>query len=263
MVQKYLKALLVYCLFQFWLKYVYMEETLGNVPGARQIFERWMEWEPGEQAWQTYINFELRYKEIERARQIWQRFLHIHQDAKNWIRYARFEERSGFVTNARHVYERAVEFFGEFNVDEKLLIAFAQFEENQKEVKCLVILFNNLFRYLVLSVYSTNGLASSINTVSIICLNTAPKRFTSTILNTRKNTVSDRELKASSLINVNTSTKNKSRRIVTTMTLGSIICVCWKMKKLKWKSYETLMNELSPTSRSSRYNTNNVQYIIA
>jgi len=63
-----------------------MEETLGNVPGARQIFERWMEWEPGEQAWQTYINFEMRYKEVDRARHIWQRFLHVHSDPKNWIR---------------------------------------------------------------------------------------------------------------------------------------------------------------------------------
>ena len=27
-----------------------MEEMLGNVAGARQVFERWMEWEPDEQA---------------------------------------------------------------------------------------------------------------------------------------------------------------------------------------------------------------------
>lgn len=45
---------------QFWLKYTYMEEMVGNVAGARQVFERWMEWEPPEQAWQTYINFEMR-----------------------------------------------------------------------------------------------------------------------------------------------------------------------------------------------------------
>lgn len=25
-----------------------MEELIENVPGARQIFERWMEWEPDE-----------------------------------------------------------------------------------------------------------------------------------------------------------------------------------------------------------------------
>lgn len=45
---------------QFWYKYSYMEEMLGNIAGCRQVFERWMEWQPDEQAWQTYINFELR-----------------------------------------------------------------------------------------------------------------------------------------------------------------------------------------------------------
>lgn len=118
---------------QFWLKYVYMEETLANVAGARQIFERWMEWEPGEQAWNTYINFEMRYKEVDRARSIWQRYLHVHNEARNWIRYAQFEARNGSVSNARQVFERAVEFFGDDNVDEQLLIAFAKFEEQQKE----------------------------------------------------------------------------------------------------------------------------------
>ena len=59
---------------QFWYKYTYMEELLGNIAGARQVFERWMEWEPEEQAWHAYINFELRYKELQRARLIYERF---------------------------------------------------------------------------------------------------------------------------------------------------------------------------------------------
>jgi crooked neck len=32
------------------------------------------------------------------------------------------------------VYEGGMVFFGEDNIDEKLLVAFAQFEERQKEV---------------------------------------------------------------------------------------------------------------------------------
>lgn len=56
-------------------KYTYMEEMLGNVAGARQVFERWMEWQPEEQAWHSYINFELRYKEVERARTIYERYI--------------------------------------------------------------------------------------------------------------------------------------------------------------------------------------------
>lgn len=93
-----------------------------------------MEWEPDEQAWNTFVKFELRYKEIDRARSIFERFVFVHPDFKNWIRFARFEESHGFINSARTIFERAVEFFGEENMDEKLYIAFAKFEEGQKEV---------------------------------------------------------------------------------------------------------------------------------
>lgn len=118
---------------QFWYKYTYMEEMLENVAGARQVFERWMDWQPEEQAWQTYINFELRYKELERARGIYERFVMVHPEVKNWIKYSRFEESHGFLNGSRTVYERAIEFFGEEYIDERLYIAFARFEENQRE----------------------------------------------------------------------------------------------------------------------------------
>ncbi|KAB7497253.1 Crooked neck-like protein 1 [Armadillidium nasatum] len=118
---------------QFWYKYSYMEEMLRNIAGAREVFERWMAWEPDEQAWMTYIKFELRYKELDRARAIYERFVYVHPDPKNWIKYARFEENHGYINGARRVYERAIEFFGDENLEETLFIAFAKFEENQKE----------------------------------------------------------------------------------------------------------------------------------
>lgn len=118
---------------QFWYKYTYMEEMLENVAGARQVFERWIEWQPEEQAWQTYINFELRFKELDRARNIYERFVMVHPEVKNWIKYARFEEAHGYINGSRSVYERAIEFFGEDYMDERLYIAFAKFEENQRE----------------------------------------------------------------------------------------------------------------------------------
>nr|XP_002125953.1 crooked neck-like protein 1 [Ciona intestinalis] len=118
---------------QLWYKYVYMEEMLGNVAGCRQVFERWMEWEPDEQAWQSYINFELRYKEIERARQIYERFVYIHPDVKNWIKYGKFEEKFGYVVKSRSVFERGVEFYGDDHLEATLFVGFAKFEERQKE----------------------------------------------------------------------------------------------------------------------------------
>ena len=66
---------------------------LSNVAGARQVFERWMEWEPDEQAWHSYINMELRYKEIDRARSIYERYVMVHPEIKNWVKFAKFEER--------------------------------------------------------------------------------------------------------------------------------------------------------------------------
>jgi crooked neck len=111
-----------------------------------------MEWHPDEQAWQTYINFELRYKEIDRARSIYERFVYTHPDVKHWIKYARFEEKHGFIRSARKVYERAVDFYGEDYMDERLFIAFAKFEENQREVSSL-LLCRELCWYLLITIY--------------------------------------------------------------------------------------------------------------
>jgi crooked neck len=143
---------------QFWYKYTYMEEMLGNIAGCRQVFERWMEWEPDEQAWLSYIKMELRYKETDRARSIYEKYIlvynrlsfvvcvietvcsltvdslvMVHPEVKNWVRYASFEERQGFIASARTVYERASDFFGEDHMEENLYVAFAKFEERQKE----------------------------------------------------------------------------------------------------------------------------------
>ncbi|KAG7508772.1 crooked neck 1 [Solea senegalensis] len=126
---------------QFWYKYTYMEEMLGNVAGCRLVFERWMEWEPEEQAWHSYINFELRYKEVDKARTIYERFVMVHPEVKNWIKYARFEDKHGYVAHSRKVFERAVEFFGEEYVEENLFVAFAKFEETQKEFERVRVIY--------------------------------------------------------------------------------------------------------------------------
>uniref|UniRef100_A0A672JVD8 Crooked neck-like protein 1 n=1 Tax=Sinocyclocheilus grahami TaxID=75366 RepID=A0A672JVD8_SINGR len=122
---------------QFWYKYTYMEEMLGNIAGCRQVFERWMEWEPEEQAWHSYINFELRYKEVDKSRTL----VMVHPEVKNWIKYAHFEEKHGYIARARKVFERAVEFFGEEHINENLYVAFSRFEEKQKEFERVRIIY--------------------------------------------------------------------------------------------------------------------------
>lgn len=118
---------------QFWYKYVYFEEILGNIPYCRDVFERWMKFLPGEQEWQTYINFEMRYKEVDKAREIYSRYVMLFPEPKNWVKFAKFEERHSSPENSRQVYEKAVDFFKDKYLDENLFIAFAQFEERQRE----------------------------------------------------------------------------------------------------------------------------------
>ena len=54
---------------------------------------------------------------------------------KNWIKYARFEEKHAYIASSRRIYERGVEYYGDENMDEKMLVAFAKFEEGQREVR--------------------------------------------------------------------------------------------------------------------------------
>ncbi|WZZ04990.1 hypothetical protein YC2023_090911 [Brassica napus] len=118
---------------QLWYKYIHMEEILGNIAGARQIFERWMQWSPDQQGWLSFVKFELRYNEIERARSIYERFVLCHPKVSAFIRFAKFEMKGGEVARARHVYERATEKLAEDEEAETLFVAFAEFEERCKE----------------------------------------------------------------------------------------------------------------------------------
>ena len=73
---------------------------------------------------------------------------------KNWIKYAKFEDRNNYVNSARRIYERAVEFFGDDNVDEKLLISFAKFEEQQKEVRIHILDNIRLLLFVLVTFYN-------------------------------------------------------------------------------------------------------------
>uniref|UniRef100_A0A803LWF5 Crooked neck protein n=1 Tax=Chenopodium quinoa TaxID=63459 RepID=A0A803LWF5_CHEQI len=120
---------------QLWYKYIHMEEILGNVAGARQVFERWMQWQPDQQGWCSYIKFELRYNEIDRARGIYERFVQCHPKVDAWIRYANLERKYGEVARARNCYERAIDKLADDEEAEKLFVAFAEFEERCKEIE--------------------------------------------------------------------------------------------------------------------------------
>lgn len=120
---------------QLWYKYIHMEEMLGNFSGARQIFDRWMQWNPDTETWLSYVRFELRYEEIERARSIFEKLVQCHNKVSAWVRYAEFEKKNGEVAKARNCYERGVENLVDEEDAEELLVAFAGFEEICKETE--------------------------------------------------------------------------------------------------------------------------------
>ena len=76
------------------------------------VFERWMKWQPEEQAWNSYINLELRYKVVDWARTIYECFVLVDPAMKNWFKYSRFEEKHASIAHERIVYERGMEVWG-------------------------------------------------------------------------------------------------------------------------------------------------------
>lgn len=112
-------------------------EMLGDIPGTRQVFDRWMKWEPDEDAWNAYIKLEKRYGEYERARQIFAAYTQVHPEPRTWLKWAKFEEEFGTADMVRDVFQSAIQYIaetlGDDAVDERLFIAFARFETRQKE----------------------------------------------------------------------------------------------------------------------------------
>jgi crooked neck len=53
-------------------KYTYMEEMLGNFKLARQVFQRWMKWEPDENAFGAFAKFEMRRGDEDAARAVYE-----------------------------------------------------------------------------------------------------------------------------------------------------------------------------------------------
>ncbi len=94
-------------------KYVYLEELLQNVSGARQVFKLWIQWEPDDKAWQAYIKLEQRYQELDRARAISERWVAVRPEPRVWVKWGKFQEERGRLDKAREVFQTALEFFGD------------------------------------------------------------------------------------------------------------------------------------------------------
>lgn len=119
----------------FWLKYAQVEENFGNIEGTRRIFQRWIAWEPPTHAFLCFVEFEARVREFTRARSVFERLLIVHPYAESYLRYADFEIKLKQPARARRIFERGLEALGENDIDEKLIITFAEFEEGEGEIE--------------------------------------------------------------------------------------------------------------------------------
>ncbi|KAK4226936.1 hypothetical protein QBC38DRAFT_479147 [Podospora fimiseda] len=115
-----------------WYKYLYVMEMLGDIPGTRQVFDRWMQWHPDENAWAAYIRLEKRYGEYDRAREVFRAFTTVHPEPSTWLKWAKFEEEHGTSDMVREVFQSAIQtiadLMGDDAVDERIFIAFARYE---------------------------------------------------------------------------------------------------------------------------------------
>ncbi|EPT28311.1 crooked neck family 1 protein isoform 2, putative [Toxoplasma gondii ME49] len=133
---------------QFWFKYAHMEELLGNYAGARNVFERWMEWNPSDKGWMLYIHFEERCKELDRARKVFERYLSNRPSQESFLRFCKFEERHRQIPRARAGFEKAIELLPEDMLDEHFFLKFAQFEERQRETERAKVIYQQALEQL-------------------------------------------------------------------------------------------------------------------
>ncbi|XDV41226.1 hypothetical protein PO909_010123 [Leuciscus waleckii] len=139
-----------------WIKYAQWEESLQEVQRARSIYERALDVDHRNiTLWLKYAEMEMKNRQVNHSRNIWDRAITIlprvnqfcralvmvHPEVKNWIKYANFEDKHGYIALGRKVFERAVEFFGEDHISESLYVAFARFEEKQKEFERVRIIY--------------------------------------------------------------------------------------------------------------------------
>lgn len=113
---------------QFWYKYAYMEERLENYAGARAIYEKWMNWQPTDNAWLQFVKFEERCGETGRARSVFERYIQQAQSVLCFTRYCKFEERNKEFEKARAGYETCVQLVDASDLNEDIFIKYAQFE---------------------------------------------------------------------------------------------------------------------------------------
>jgi len=119
---------------QLWYKYTYMEEIVGDIPKARAVWERWMEWMPDDNGWLAYSRFEIRCGTLQLAKGVLERYTSQYPSTKSYLKYARWAEHDAKdVVLAREVYERTLSELERDEINSRVFKFFAAFEERHGE----------------------------------------------------------------------------------------------------------------------------------
>merc|ERR1719183_1297144 len=115
---------------------------MGQVDNARQLFTRWLAYDPDHHAYRACVKFELRHNAPERARETYETYVAKLPGSKSYLSYAKFEARQHNVASARAIYERAIELLSDDDTYDEtskdlmdLYVHFAEFEEHKKETE--------------------------------------------------------------------------------------------------------------------------------
>lgn len=138
------------------MKFIHMEEMMGQVDNARQLFTRWLAYDPDHHAYRACVKFELRHNAPERARETYETYVAKLPGSKSYLSYAKFEARQHNVASARAIYERAIELLSDDDTYDEtskdlmdLYVHFAEFEEHKKETERARAIFKHALDQLL------------------------------------------------------------------------------------------------------------------
>jgi crooked neck len=135
-----------------WYKYIYMEEMVNDVAKCRAVFERWMQWQPDDNAWLSYARFETRCRQYDRAEKIMRQYVNTYPSARSLLRFAKWAEyEAKNIPLARTIYESTLsELEPEESRQARVFKQFAIFEERQGEYDRARIIYQHAIEILKL-----------------------------------------------------------------------------------------------------------------
>ena len=145
-----------------WYKYVWAEELGGDHAKCRAVFERWMAWQPDDNAWLAYARFEQRCHNLDKAEQVLRRYCQAFPTCRAFVKFAKWAEfEAKNVALARTIFEALLQELEPEEVQQaRPFQQFAAFEERQGEYERARVIYQHALHLLKLDDSSDKGKAA-------------------------------------------------------------------------------------------------------